>query len=54
MIEMKWNVVTWKNGKIVNHYFKTSKKVGYYHIAEYFSRMYNGREGVVLEIISVE
>lgn len=51
---MRWNVITWKNGKIKNHYIKTSRKVGYIHIVEIFSSMYNGTEGEVLEIIPLE
>lgn len=51
---MRWNVITWKNGKRKNHFFKSKEGFTCYDVATAFSLKYNGTEGEVLEIIPLE
>lgn len=51
---MKWNIITWKNGKRKNHFVRTREDVTCFDVAEMFGYKYNGTEGEVLEIIPLE
>lgn len=51
---MKWNVITWKNGKGKNHIVKTREDASCFDVAEMFGYKYNGTEGEVLEIVPLE
>lgn len=48
---MRWNIITWKNGKRKSHIVSTEESTTCFDVAEYFSYKYNGTEGEVLEII---
>lgn len=51
---MKWNVITWKNGKRKNHYYTAKDDTTAEEVAFFFSLRYNGSEGEVLEIVPMD
>lgn len=51
---MKWNVITWKNGKRKNHIVRTREDATCQDVALGFSLKYCSDEGEVLEIVPLE
>lgn len=53
-MNIKWNVITWKNGERKNHYYITKDGYTAEQVGISFSLRYNGDEGEVLEIVPMD